>query len=127
MLAAVLGVKEIELDESEAKQLADATKKVLEFYPLGLNPKHLAVVNLVFVAAGVYGTRAIAYNMRRAAERSKGKLTVITSQPGAYSASGTEGAPKTNGFPAPASRAAASGMPQTPMDIWPERVADDIP
>ena len=100
MLAALLKVREFELDPSEAKSLGEATKKVLEFYPLGLSGKNLAIVNLVFVASGIYGTRIMAYNIRRGMEKrgpAPNKVVAMPS-PAAQQQSQSKVA---NGFPTP--------------------------
>ena len=62
-------IKEINLEEEEARKLATASKEVLKFYPLGMSDKALAWINLGVVATGIYGTRIMAYSLRRETER----------------------------------------------------------
>ena len=68
-LAAMTGVKELALEEAEARKLSEATKEVIKHYPIGVSDKQLAWINLGVVAFGVYGTRVMAFNVRRAADR----------------------------------------------------------
>lgn len=67
--AALLKVEELLLDKSEAAKMADAIENVLKYYPIGVSDKHLAIANLVLTCGGVYGTRVMAYNIRRSQER----------------------------------------------------------
>lgn len=69
VLAALTRIQELELEEEEARKLANASKEVLKHYPLGLSDKNLAWVNLAVVACGIYGTRLMAFSMRKAAEK----------------------------------------------------------
>lgn len=72
--AAILQVEELELDEGESKKLADGIKEVAKFYPVGLSPKKLAIANLGIIACEIYGTRALAFRLRKkkeAAEKPK--------------------------------------------------------
>jgi hypothetical protein len=68
-LAALTRIPEIALEEDEAKKLSVASKEVLKFYPLGMSDKVLAWVNLGVVGCGIYGTRIMAYSVRRGAEQ----------------------------------------------------------
>lgn len=65
MLAAMLKVPELELDEAEAKRLEQAIKKVQRHYPLSVSQKHADLLMLGAVATQIYGTRAVAIYMTR--------------------------------------------------------------
>jgi hypothetical protein len=60
MGAQILKVPELELDPAECRKLSHAIKGVLKHYPLYIDPKKMAIAQLVFVAGGIYGSRAIA-------------------------------------------------------------------
>ncbi len=47
----------LEIDTTEAKKLQDALKRVLAFYPVGIDPKKLAFANLGCVIAEIHGKR----------------------------------------------------------------------
>jgi hypothetical protein len=64
MLAKIADVDALELDESEAKKLADACARVQrEFGVAIMSPKVAAIINLLMVGGGVYGPRAVAVAM----------------------------------------------------------------
>lgn len=70
MGAAFLGVSELSIDEDDAKKLAAAINDVRQFYDASfVDPKTMAWINLGIAAATVYGTRAMAYNLRRKADK----------------------------------------------------------
>ena len=69
MGAAILKVPELTIDPKEAHVLAEAASNVMQFYPYALDEKTTAWVNLGMVAAGVYGTRALAFHNRMRQER----------------------------------------------------------
>lgn len=102
-LAAILGVQELELDRSEGRAMADAAKEVLKYYPVGLNPKSLAWINLTVVCSGIYGTRFMAWRNRMAMEveqHAAAPPTPIRQQP-------VNAAPRPNPLP-------------NPSDVWPQ-------
>lgn len=72
-LAAVLKAPEFVLDESEAKSLATAFARVSRHYPVlqKIGDKSIDHANLVTAAAGIYGTRIFAWNIRRAGEKAR--------------------------------------------------------
>ena len=80
-LAALTTIRELELEEDEARKLSNASKEVLRYYPIGMSDKALAWVNLGVVACGIYGTRIMAYSVRRAAERRARIVTLPTGTP----------------------------------------------
>lgn len=59
------GAPELELKADDAKQLAEAYRDVALHYPtLALDDKTAAVLNMIGVSAGVYGTRLAAFRLR---------------------------------------------------------------
>jgi hypothetical protein len=98
-LAALTTVREFELEEDEARKLSNASKEVLRYYPIGMSDKALAWTNLAVVACGIYGTRIMAYSVRRAAERRARIVTLPSS--GTASPPGSQPQPaasKVNGY-----------------------------
>ena len=71
MLSALTGVDEFELEKKEGEKLSDALRKALQFHPAGISPEKLAYINLTFVLCEIYGTRAMAFRLRKMAERAK--------------------------------------------------------
>lgn len=69
MGAVILSAPELELDATEARDLANAVRDVQEHYSVSISPKAEAWANLAVVALGLYGTRAIAIGARRSQER----------------------------------------------------------
>jgi hypothetical protein len=68
MASAAFHVPELELDEKEAKQLADAANNVASHYAVDLDPKTLAWINLLWALSMVYGTRGVAFVSRKRSE-----------------------------------------------------------
>jgi hypothetical protein len=97
-LAAFVNVREFALEDEEARKLSEAAKDVMRHYPIGFSEKTLAWVNLGVVGCGVYGTRFMAYQMRKGAERKERMATVPASAPGA--APGAAPPPAANGHAA---------------------------
>lgn len=60
VLAASVSVEELAITQEEAHQLAVAAKGVADYYPVYVDPKKLAIMNLLIVAGTVYGSRAVA-------------------------------------------------------------------
>lgn len=58
----ILKVEELELDEDEAKKLAKAIQEVGKHYNLPMDPKKIAIANLVAVAGAIYVPRIIAHH-----------------------------------------------------------------
>jgi hypothetical protein len=70
MLAAITGIEEIGMDDKkEADKLGKAISHALKFHPAGISPERLAYVNLACVVGEIYGSRALAYRMRKLEER----------------------------------------------------------
>lgn len=65
MLAKLMDIEEVELDETEAKKLSDAVVRVNELYDGFIIPeKAMAWLSLAMVAGAIYGPRVAAYNLR---------------------------------------------------------------
>lgn len=123
MGAAIVGIEELKLDETEADAMADAIKTLSKHYPTHINPKALAWLNFGAVAIGIYGTRFEAYRMRMKKEReTRPKIVPIQKQ----------AQPKANGAPHvptaatdnPASTTQSSLT--TPSQIWYEPATEDF-
>lgn len=63
-LAMMLSCPELELDETEAKRLADSTKNLMKHYPVSFSAKNLAWADFSVTLATTYGTRVIAIMKR---------------------------------------------------------------
>jgi hypothetical protein len=61
-------VPEAALDEDEAKELAKAVAAVNEHYAVAFDPKKLAWFALIGVAGKIYGSRVMAYMLRKKTE-----------------------------------------------------------
>lgn len=68
VLAGITKVPELELDEREAKDIANAIAGVSEQYMLTIDPKKAAWIDLARVVGVVYGPRGVSYYMRKKAE-----------------------------------------------------------
>lgn len=110
-LAALVNIREFELSEDEAGKLSEASKEVLKHYPLGVSEKTLAWVNLAIVGGGIYGTRFMAYNIRKAAER-RARMVNVTPAAAAAAASASSGQ-------APATGATATNGHAANFDLTP--------
>jgi hypothetical protein len=99
------GVREFALDPDESAQFADAAKEVMRHYPIGLSEKTLAWINLAIVGGGIYGTRFMAYNLRKSAER---KARIVNLSPAGSGAPGPAPGPAS---PPPANGHAADLTP----------------
>jgi hypothetical protein len=70
MLAHIAKVQELELDVKEAKALSEAVNRVQELYEMPiLTEKQLAWINLGMVGLSTYGTRYVAFTMRKKKEK----------------------------------------------------------
>lgn len=81
-----LTIEEMELDREESKQYADALAEVAKHYAVAIDPRKLAIANLLAVAGRIYGPRILAYRLRKSmTEESKPATkkapTPITPQP----------------------------------------------
>jgi hypothetical protein len=71
MGSAFFSCPELELDPEEAKSLARAIREVAKHYPITLDPKRLALIELGTVCAMIYGTRAVVIYRRITNESNK--------------------------------------------------------
>jgi hypothetical protein len=109
MLAKLCDVPELELDETEAKRLSEAFKKVAEFYPVGLSPKRLAWTEFCIAAGTVYGPRVVTIYKKKP---KPAPVRVMPQQP-QQAQTGSPGSPG----PRPNNAAAANG-PRVPSEMW---------
>lgn len=109
MGAALTGMEELEIDDAEAKKLADATTELGKIYGHSISPKTLAWTNFAAACGVVYGPRIIAYRERVKQEAAK---RTPKSTPGPIPVNNTRQAP-------PPTQAAPPKFP-TPSDMWPE-------
>lgn len=59
--------------------MADAGKEVMKHYSFGMSEKRLAWINLTVVCGGIYGTRMMAWGIRKRAEPPKPKAAAPSS------------------------------------------------
>lgn len=71
MVAAATGVEELNLDDSEAALLSDAVTEVSSHYNTVIDPKVIAWVGLIGVCGKIYAPRAMAFKMRKSAEKNQ--------------------------------------------------------
>lgn len=72
MMAKLMDVQELVIDENEGDQMAKAILRVNALYNDFVIPETvLAWGGLLMATGGVYGPRIAAYNMRKAEERKK--------------------------------------------------------
>ena len=110
IIAALARCPELELEESEAKKLADKSTAVLKYYQVSLDPKKLAWLQLGMCAVEVYGPRAlIIYRGRE--QKPTSTVHTANSRPDGTVETIRPVMPesKPNGAPAP--------MPRTPMEM----------
>lgn len=104
--ALVLDYKDLELDPEDAGKLSKAMQDVAKHYSVSVDPKKLAIVNLIGVAGSIYIAKFLTWKMQRTAEPKKAPIRVMPDRAAA---------------PAPAQempRAATGGGPMAPSQIW---------
>lgn len=69
MLAGITKVAELEMEAEEAHKLAEAGAKVARHYDMGMTSKAMDWTNLIFVIGELYGSRFVAFRIRRQMER----------------------------------------------------------
>jgi hypothetical protein len=111
MAAKLLDVAELELDESEAKRLSDAFKKIAEFYPMGLSPKRLAWAELSIAAGTIYGPRIVTIYKKK--PKQNPQLRVMPNSPQQSPNNPQQQRPQQS----PPARPAPQG-PQVPSQMW---------
>jgi len=75
---AVTKIPELELDQSEAKEVGQAVAAVLKMHNVMLTPEQEAYYNLVEVLGTVYGLRAVTYAVRMQAQKVRGNKPPAT-------------------------------------------------
>lgn len=68
IMAAAIKTPELVLDEKEAKAMADAIAEVARYYPMTIDPKTLAWINLASCSAMIYGPRIYLISARKKEE-----------------------------------------------------------
>ena len=115
MGAAFFDVAEVAIEKSEAEKLSAAIKDVGKYYAMEFDPKKVAIANLLAVAGGIYGTRFVAYRLKKKIAREKGRLVAMPSNPV------SEPAPKVNGAARPIpTESSQKNAPKSPSELWPE-------
>lgn len=69
ILATTLKVPELALSQEESDAVARAIADVASHYPIAVDPKTMAWINLGMCLGTVYGTRAISYGIRKRTEK----------------------------------------------------------
>jgi hypothetical protein len=69
MGAGFLKIEELQIDEAEAKHLADAVAEVAKHYNVAVDPRTQAWANLCFAMGAVYGPRIVAYRIRTSKQK----------------------------------------------------------
>lgn len=113
MAAAFLKCPEFELDEQESKKLASSIREVSKFYPITLDPKRLALIELGTMAAMIYGTRGVAIYKRLTAEPKK---ETPRKEPTPISKTASAPLPKTT----------VPSRPLNPSDFFPNNGVEDL-
>jgi hypothetical protein len=118
MLALLTTIKELELDKSEAQKLNVKIQALSEHYDnlKIVSPKTRATIELILTAGGIYGTRVMAYSMRRGEEKKRKPISVMPKQ--AHETRGAAGAPQA----AQAQQAAGGGIAP---GAWSEPAMED--
>lgn len=80
-LAVFTKIDELTLDQAEAKEFADAIAEVGRHYAVTFDPKKVAIFNLAITAGKIYGTRIMAYRMRKDSEGPKEVIDIKTRAP----------------------------------------------
>ncbi len=73
ILASVLQVPELKLEEEECSKLGSALQNVLSQYDVVVSPKAQAWIGAAMVAGAVYGPHIAAYGLRKGADRMEAK------------------------------------------------------
>lgn len=81
MGAKLMSVPELELSTDEAKKLTRAVKEVAKHYNVSMDPKKVAIFQLLCVAGGIYGPRAIMVYQRASKEKPQASVTPINREP----------------------------------------------
>jgi hypothetical protein len=132
MMALLTGIPECDLEKNEGAKLAEAIKGALKYHTsLGISPQVLAYIHLASTAGGIYGTRVIAYRLRKTDERKKsGNVTPINrpapamqpvASPGHIVSTVATGTDKTTFVGSVGSVKASS-----PADLWFEPAKDEM-
>lgn len=93
--ARLLDMSELELSADDSRQLSRAIRECLKHYQFNIDPKKVALGNLLMVAGGIYGPRAVAIYKRGVDSKPTPKVqTIDKTQP-------VTGGAKNTGMPGP--------------------------
>jgi hypothetical protein len=81
MASAFLHCEEIALDDEEAKRIADASRKLADFYQVAPSAESLLWLNFTGALVSVYGPRGVAIFARKKREAAKAKMPVAPAKP----------------------------------------------
>lgn len=81
MAAAIFGIEELMLTDPEAKEYSDAVMEVSKYYVPSIDPKKVAIANLIACMGGIYTTRIMAYRVRAEKERRANLRVMPGAQP----------------------------------------------
>lgn len=115
MGASLLRVPELELDSDECKRLSDAIRNVAQHYSFSVDPKKMAVAQLVMCAGSIYGPRILAATIH------KSKKTVIEPSVATESKKGPQPVPreqKVNGGANLSNLAPSQLFPDAPVESF---------
>lgn len=116
MGAKLMEIPELELTKEEGGRLTRAVKEVAKHYNVAMDPKKLAIFQLVAVAGGIYGPRAVAIYRRSNRQRPQ----LINIEPKQPAPKEPSAAPRANG-PVPIRLFTPSQMDMsTPIDGFDE-------
>lgn len=124
MAAKILEVEELELSEDEAKKLSDGLKKVADFYPVSISPKRLAIAELTFAAAGVYGPRIV--TIYKKTKPKQQRVAPQQQSPQQQPQQPPQQPPQAGPRAVPQSQPRAANGPRVPSEMW-NQDANEIP
>lgn len=99
-------IPEAELSAKEAEQLAAAIVEVDKAFPSNIDPRMIAVANLIGAAGIIYGPRIMAAILRRRSEAARPRPLATAARPG----------PATQGFDGAAAAFNVTPTPGAPAD-----------
>lgn len=77
----MLQIPDLELDETEAKRLANAIQNVNSAYRVEFDPKKAALIDLATACGVIYGPRAVTLYMRSRNQNKMAKRPTLTPDP----------------------------------------------
>jgi hypothetical protein len=114
MGAAFLSCPELELDSQEAEKLARSIRELSKYYPISLDVKRMAQIDLAMMAAMIYGTRGVAI-YRRLSREQKAKPITVMPNPKPAPKPETAAQPSTPAQPSQSTTSSQSRGPDLPV------------